>query len=239
MKDSSSKVISVAGRRAYLSAIQNYWPEVLEALQTDIAPRYEKIWTDHPKINNPSNQLQRSVAIRDAMHGSEFMSQLEYWAHRFSMKDEWLKEIAIDTIFMHRELETPAGLWSWVEMRLEFLSPGGEFKPTLKDATWSPDENRSALAPGETWDSFNDRMRTQFYKQLSLYRNESKKRHGLGTASMKRHAEWAVRYQKGENAKDIAMEIQARYEDRDQAVYKAIARFAKNIGLTLEKRRRA
>jgi hypothetical protein len=85
---------------------------------------------------------------------------------------------------------------------------------------------------------FQERIGAQINGQLAHYRRDCKRRSSTSKPELTRDAQWTVRYQRGDRAKDIAGGLFRGYQQPEQAVYRAIKRFAKGIGLTLRSRRR-
>ncbi|MEO8097869.1 MAG: hypothetical protein ABI811_09220 [Acidobacteriota bacterium] len=81
-------------------------------------------------------------------------------------------------------------------------------------------------------------MQRDFTKELTLYKQTITARLGVGRHDrIKQEAEWTVRWQKGESIVQIANAVDIGTQaDPEQAIYRAIQRFAKGIGLTLRKK---
>ncbi len=157
---------------------------------------------------------------------------LQAWADRFRITDSWILEAALDTlsIFSPRQ---PGGIdreWAW---RYNTRGFHPNFKPTLETNVWYPPEHGWQ----ESWDAFKDRMESQFSTQLASYRRMVESKFGIGKEMMVRDAEWTVRYQKGESAIEIAESAALiGYADPEQAIFKAISKFATSISLRLRRR---
>jgi hypothetical protein len=81
-------------------------------------------------------------------------------------------------------------------------------------------------------------MESQFKSQLGQYRRTIEHRFSVGREKIVfRDAGWTARCQKGETAIEIAgSEDDIGLKDPEQAVFRAISRFSKSIGLNLRRR---
>jgi hypothetical protein len=229
-KDSPGETSNIPGRLAYLKALNRHWPEVLEDLREVHSASYAHLWKDKPEIpsNTISAGLEWTDSVRREILSRDSIKILDRWARSFALSDRWIKSAAVETMLWHYSARSESARWIWFYM-LPHRSMNPPFATNLKDNIWNP---------SEPWEAFAKRIRYQTNQQLSQYRSESNQRYGTFKTKMKRDAGWTVRYQRGEHAKDIAEELYRGYEEPAQAVYRAIERFAKAIGLTLPNRRR-
>ena len=221
---------NIPGRVAYLRALNAEWPEVLEELRDDVAPKYADLWKDMPAA--PSNSLSLSfieneikilAKIKDEINSNPYWRR---WMRTFAIKDEWILDAALETIsWNYSSKDTTAG-WFWL------------YVPETRNPVFSPTFDHNLWIPSEPWASFGKRIRAQISGQLSQYRRDCNRRTGTSKPELKRDAIWTVRYQKGVLAREMAEELREGYEEPEQAVYRAIDRFAKSIGLTLRNHRR-
>jgi len=225
--DSPAEANNIPGRFAYLKALNRLRPEVLQKLRDDVAPKYADLWTDVPEFQSNTiglDRMSRLVSLEDEMRTPRSMSILSGWAREFKVRDKWIFDAAVNTIIWNYSYSSVKRRWFWLPPD----SPNPPFSPTIRDEWY----------PSEPWGKFKERIGAQINSQLAQYRSDCKKRNNTSKPELKRDAEWTVRYQRGERAKDIAAELSRRYEQPAQAVYRAIDRFAKEIGLTLSSRRR-
>lgn len=236
-----TREINQSGRTVYFYALGELWPEPLNNLMDSVAPQFASLWKDRPIINNNSlsGHSEWYALLTSRLRHPTQQAKLALWSRAFSMSDEWIIDAAVNTILYHYEAHDgtlmKTGDWIWVYIPPYLRIP---FEPSLNNAAWSPSpSNISQLGLGETWGGFSGRMRRQFEAELKAYRQKVITRRGLRKQSISRDAEWTVRYQRGEKAKDIAADLTGPYRDHGQAVFRAISRFAQDIGLTLTRRR--
>ena len=221
---------NVTGRAAYLKALQREWPEALRALQNDVFPLVAYLWKD--KAKQPA-QLDFSIEnipeFLEVTRSEEVAKALRYWARDFSVSDEWMLNVARFTIFLNGEnLNNYQGDWrGWVDWPPIAQRP---MEVKLIGRLWIPPEQGGF----ETWEEFTERLNAQLKEQLLRYRKQTSLYYGTPKENMDRDAGWTVRYQKGERAFTIAEGL-IRHGDPEQAVYRAVERFAGSIGLTLPK----
>jgi len=233
-KDSPELTGNIPGRLAYLKALNRHWPEVLEELREVHSASYAHLWKDKPEIpsNSVSAGLEWTDRVRREILSRDSIKILDRWARSFALSDRWIKSAAVDTMFWNYSAGSESARWNWFYM-LPYKSMNPPFATNLKDNIWNP---------SEPWEAFAKRIRNQINHQLSRYRSGSHQRYGTFKTKLKRDAGWTVRYQKGERAMDIAFamapEVYRDLGDPEQAVFRAIERFAKDIGLTLPSRRR-
>ena len=225
MKDSPDETGNIPGRLAYLKAFDHLWPEALQELRDEVAPKFAHLWNDMP--DSPSNRIPlermgRLASIEDEMRSLSSMMILRRWARGFEIRDQWIFDAAVDTILWHYDTGNVNGPWFWFP--LESRNP--PFNPTIS-GTWYP---------SESWGEFQERIGAQINGQLAHYRRDCKRRSSTSKPELTRDAQWTVRYQRGNRAKDIAAGLFRGYQQPEQAVYRAIKRFAKDIGLTLRSR---
>jgi hypothetical protein len=169
----------------------------------------------------------------------ELVAALTNWGRQFKITDDWIFQAALETMFVYHPAVDPTPLirpraedWYWI-----YAPKGGTplFSPMLTQRVWYSHPHPS----NEHWEQFKQRMESEFRKQLTAYRRSIERIFGTGkSATLSRDAEWTVRYQKGEPAHEIAGSLTGRYRDREQAVYRAIERFAAAIDLNLGKTKR-
>lgn len=226
-KDSPDDHYNIPGRLAYLKALNRLWREALQELRDEVAPKFAHLWKDMPDRTPNiiySERTKRVISIENEMHSPSSMLTLRRWARGFQIRDKWILDAAAEAILWHYDTGNVRGRWFW-------LSPDStnlEFSLTIS-------ETRHL---SESWERFQKRIRALVNRQLAQYRIECNKRSGTFKTQVDRDAEWTVRYQKGERAKDIAAELFRGYEEPAQTVYRAVERFARDIGLTLPNRRR-
>ena len=165
----------------------------------------------------------------------ELLKALQAWAAQFRITEDWILQAALDTLQVHSERpgrfglakpQEPEQAWFW------FYAPIGQdprFHPefAFNDSIWSPPQD---------WKIFRSRLLKQFASQLEDYRRATEAKF-KARDNLARDAEWTARYQKGEQAFEIAFDVEG-FEDREQTVYRAVERFAASIGLNLRKIRR-
>jgi len=159
------------------------------------------------------------------------------WGAEFNITEAWIFESALDMLLAYFQLGDDPGsdaegyrLW-WYRSRGFHAG----FEPKFSQNVWYPPKG----GWHESWEDFRSRMNAEFRQQLSEYKryvevkfSTEKEEHLL-----RRDAEWTVRYQKGESAAEIVQTIDiGSLDDPEQAVFRAIDRFAKSIGLNLRKR---
>jgi len=230
----SSKLPNAAARDVYLRALQQKWPDVLHALQDDVFSRLVELWPD--RLAADLSLYSAKFRQFDEAFGDKTLDRaLRLWAKSFSIEDKWMLQSARATMYMYgvswRDPQLPWTGWSNAGPQHLTLRP--TFDLNISDC-WMPPE----FGGSETWDTFSDRMRSEFNYGLARYRKRQSEHFGVLKDNAERDARWTVRYQKGELATEIAETLSGPYEDSSQAVWKAIDRFAKDIGLTLRKARR-
>lgn len=225
---------SLSGQRAYLSALNKHWPELLESLKSDVAPTYRTPW-DTNADGVKSGIRETWHLLRSNPRRIGLLRVMEQWADRFRITETWILDSALDTLFIYcPENRIPGMIGAWTFWRLLPNGPQAHFEPRLQKSHWYPSPN---AWPGESWDSFKKRMESQFRTQLAEYRRVVEDRFGTGKEMIPRDAEWTVRYQRGESAIEIAESADLiGYEDPEQAVFKAISKFARSIHLNLRRR---
>jgi len=231
----SSKIINLRGRSAYIYALEKKWPETLTTLRDRIGPIYEPKWHVYDG-DKKIGILESWDRLTKDEERKELYAKLKEWAQEFFIKDEWLLDAALDTLFHGDPRTTIASGTGPKQYHWNYYSRGfhGLFEPALERNVWYPPEHGWQ----EDWDAFRSRMSKQFNRQLSEYRKFVMGRLvGGGDEQHARDATWAVLYNKGVRAIDIAAQTDLiGYKDSEDAVFKAIQRFARGIDLTLRKR---
>ena len=219
-------------------ALRKHWPELLDALRADVLPKYQPEWS-------PGDETQKEKMVMfESWHylqkdsaRLELVKALQDWAMQFRITEGWILQVALDTVQGYSAYtNSPLGFarpkgsesaWFWL------YAPRGypAFQPRF---AYKAGEN--VWYPREEWKTFKHRLLSQFADQLEDYRRIVRVRSEV-TANLARDAEWTARYQKGETAIDIAFGM-TRYRDSEQAVYRAVERFALAIGLNLRKTHR-
>ena len=170
--------------------------------------------------------------LKSQSERAPLLSALETWAASFRVTEIWIFEAALDTLSTY-SLRQPGAIereWLWRYNPRGFHPP---FTPILENSVWYPPER----GWHEPWDAFKRRIESQFSNQLAAYRRMVESKFGIGKEMMARDAAWAVRYQKGESAIEIAESAGLiGYADPEQAVFKAINKFAASISLKLKRR---
>jgi len=170
---------------------------------------------------------------------------LQQWAERFRITEDWIFETALETLLIYyprpgpldsmlprvpkRDLNEP---WLWRYRPMGFHP---RFKPTFVGDFWYPPQHGWS----ESWDDFKRRMESQLSTQLIQYRHTVETSFAIGKKeTLQRDAEWTARYQRGDSAIDIAESKEWNVQDPEQAIFRAVSRFAKSIGLILRRRGR-
>ncbi len=166
------------------------------------------------------------IALRNAF---------EKWADNFRISEDWIIQAALNTLQGFADfddmpftlaIEIRRSEWFWL------YYPSGSyphFHPLIRDSLWSPQGS-------EAWDVFRRRMESQFKRQLTQYRKNIEVALGVNKfGTLRRDAEWTARYHKGEAAHEIATALTGPYKDKEQAVYRSVERFARQIGLNIRK----
>jgi hypothetical protein len=224
----------IVARQAYFMALRAHWPEVLNSLRADVSPKYGPRWHEgggERRIVHESWETLHSDPAR-----KELLTAFQNWAGRFRIREDWIIQTALDTLqnysdFTPTPLVRPEGNqdWFWLYM------PAGQdprFLPTFDANVWYPPKNGQM----EVWHEFKCRMKSQFKKRLEEYRRMMESMYGARKDNSIRDAEWTARYQKGDAAFEIATGLTGY--DPEQAVYRAVARFASIIGLKLRQNRK-
>ena len=178
------------------------------------------------------------------------------WLQTHNVLDQWLADVAAETITRwSKEPESPAAnlvsgyLWfgcvHWPEADLKYR----RFAPRFKDPSpifKGPDNLnemlrmpldklvasvRLSFRDSESLEDFRRRMEKQFQAQLKAYLARLQRRKSQTRA----HADWAALKFAGKSYPEIARTELAKspHRDAEQAVRKAVLRFAGSIGLTL------
>ena len=224
--------ISLEGRRAYLTAPEKHWPEVLGALRRDVLPHFEPI----PVLSNGTAFVLESwQECQAAVNRSELAMALKLWGDAFLISDDWIFDAALETLATNcpqlRRPQMRDEAWRWFFGSRE-SHPG--FDPQLNKAYWFPPRGGWP----ESWKEFKHRMERQFRTQLLQYKHAVETRLGVDREKqILKLAVLAVRWQKGESISQIVQTIHiGQQADPEQATYRAIQRFSKSIGLKLRKR---
>jgi hypothetical protein len=231
------------GRCEYLMALQIHYPDFWRSLKTEVADRCEHF---------------------DRNHSDEIDALFRQWGESHHIIDLWLQDACWQTVctWTHYPPEFLLGpdhegwfIYVPNEPVLPYFSPVVTdsrplFKAPISDAKsgnlhmrrfhdlWTRAEDR------ETPEEFESRMLNQFLAQLQeyvrFYRRRLSKR-----VKMQDHAAWAALMMSGKKPSEIAAQwpgMQARtrdgafrYANPERAVYMGAIRFAKEIGLTLQK----
>jgi len=241
-------------RQAYFMALRKYWPELLDSLRENALPKYRPHWLPFTaavvigdverdatlsRLNAKDGmfQLESWDALQNDSERTELLKSLQEWGARFRITEAWIFQVALDTLQGYSAYpDTPIGFarpkgsegaWFWLYVP---RNPFSTFEPKfskLGEDVWFPQQD---------WKVFRTRLLADFTSQLEAYRRMAEKRF-KATDNLTRDAEWTARYQKGETAIDIASGLK-RYKDSEQAVYRAVDRFALAIGLNLRKTHR-
>jgi len=224
-------------RQAYFTALRKHWPELLESLRKNVLPKYRpRYWPGDEEMRvlfESWDELQKDAERR------ELLNAIQDWATHFRITEPWIFQTALDTLQGYSAYpNTPMGFaipkgserdWFWL------YAPRDEypvFRPQFALGSgvhiWSPRQ--------EDWQSFRNRLTRYFTTQLNEYRRAVETRF-TASDNLARDAEWTARYQKGEQAFEIAFGMTG-YDDCEQMVYRAVDRFATSIGLNLRKLRR-
>lgn len=228
----SSKIPNTAARGAYLEILQSVWPEVLRSLHHDVFLRLVRSW--------PSRLEQNTGLVTGPMHEfqtameGEAGDALELWARAFFIEDQWLLSSARMTLYMYGMIQRDATkeFPGWVQAPPRDMDQFGAFEFAVSQI-WIP-KDRGGIS---TWADFSKKIRDDLDKALKIYRKAQTAHWGVLRDNTERHARWTAMYQKGIAAIEIAKELPSPYEDPSQAVWKAISRFAEDIGLTLRQNR--
>jgi len=243
----------IKARQAYFMALRKHWPELLDSLRENVLPKYRPRWlpfTAGVAIGDAERDAALShLNAKDGMFGfeswdalqndserTELLKSLEEWGARFRITEAWIFQAALDTLQGYSDYpDTPMGYarpkgserqWFWLYAP---RTPPPAFQPQLA-------RGESIWFPQEDWKTFRKRLMVRFAAQLEDYRHAVELR-VKAQANLTRDAEWTARYQKGGQAFEIAVGVR-RYRDVEQAVYRAVERFASAIGLNLRKIRR-
>jgi hypothetical protein len=226
------ELISILGRQEYFWALQDLWPDVLEALHHGVFPVYEPIWHQMeggrrvPIGEGSWEELKK----RDERH--LLQSAIEEWADQYSIVETWVFEAALDTLLTYYLGSEPLEAWLWR------YNPRGYhplFEPRFSQNVWYP----SSRGWPESWEAFKKRMQSEFAKQLVAYRRMVETKFAIGKEEhLDRDARWTVLYRKGQSVRVISNQANLKcYSDPEQAVFRAIERFARLIGLDLTRRK--
>jgi hypothetical protein len=206
----------------------------LSALQDDVFPRLIELWTER-LTDAPGLYSIKYTQFYEALRDKELDRALTLWAKDFSIEDKWMLENAHTTMYMYGAIwKDPRARWTgWIQAGPQHLTLRPTFDVTISDL-WTPPEYGGL----ETWNQFSNRVRSRLNQTLAQYRKRQSEHFGVLKDNARRDAGWTVRYQKGTSATEIAKELPSVYGDPEQTAWKAIDRFAKDIGLTLRQTRR-
>jgi hypothetical protein len=221
-------------------ALRKHWPELLDSLRTNILPKYQPRWSRFKNAEGGMWLFESWDHLRgEDEERLELLKALQDWAAQWRITEDWIIQTALDTLQGYSAYPNtpmsparPKGsdsAWFWM------------YAPRGPDPAFQPQLDYSKLRgnvwyPQEDWKIFKTRQLAHFAAQLEDYRREVERRFGA-RGNLTRDAEWTARYQKGETAIDIAFDMK-RYRDSEQAVYRAVERFALTIGLNLRKTHR-
>ena len=211
----------------YLEALDLYWPEMLAALRRDVYPLY----TPPPGIAQLGPMLDAYIRVEHDPSMVSFRERLMYWAEHFHVRNPWLLDAALTTMYWASRMEQVSNCWdAW----LYFAEGIPVFRPHLDSEIWVPQEHGGR----ESWEQFSARFTSDLARQLSEYRYAMSQRYGIASTQTRTHAHWTVLFQKGDSAVTIARSLSIRYTNPVETVKRAITRFASGIDLTLRTRRR-
>lgn len=171
---------------------------------------------------------------------AELVAKLRDWASRFDITEDWLFTAALFTLETYAP-DNPSTYQCYPE-RYATTKWVWHYRPTVRvkpfTANFGHDSHWQTGAK-ESWETFRRRMQIKFNQQLTEYRATIEA--AIDTTQSDNfvtHAEWTVRYLKGEQAQQIGDEIYRKYSDPSNTVYRSIDRFARRIGLNLNTKRR-
>jgi hypothetical protein len=186
-------------------------------------------------------------------------SRVKPWLTDHHIKDPWLRMALFQTMFAwEQDPDGPNARvddeYLWFHYDALGMNNFPDFKPKLIDPfpTFSYDSNipRTALFTQpfkqvrqmisahktEPLDSFERRMTAQFTRQLKQYTNRLTGMMNYGTNPERwRDAKWTALVFTGETRAAIARGLR-KYDDAENAVARAVTRFAKAIDLSLPRR---
>ena len=250
------------GRYLFKQALRKETPGVLKSLADDVLPAYLAITPEiarqsykpaiHPTVHARSsgfiaaidgNQLPLywwsiQAGTNESLEAAELKSKLWKWAERFHLSDEWLLDVAAQTLYFWRERKDQNEIGSsWGHLPTQVFSSIGldECEFELPADAWDLDT--------EQWEEFETRVTEELLSRLAAYKERILSLaidRGYERAPIiknEEHFRWLALYQvQGSSPKDIAnhfrIEIRSA-ENIQNTVLKAVRQKAKLISLTL------
>ena len=204
--------VNFRGRFIYLEATVTHWPALLRSLPLiDTSLPAE---SRCPDSIAELSQLPEFDEVREAI--------LE-WARQYGVKDAWLMDAAVQTVFKGPSRER----WHYIPSEL----PIHEFAVTF--GTWLPMPFQG-LDP-VTWSEFRKTATATFNRRLKEYHQAVEKTWGVDRPSLEQHAAWTVMWQRGKSAEQIRRYLArgSKPTVTETNIYMAVQGFGKDIGLTL------
>ena len=247
-------------RYLFKQALRKETPEVLESLAEDVLPAYRAITpeiarqsykpairpTVHvvlPASSQPidGNQMPLfwwsiEAGAGESPEAAELKSKLWKWAERFHLTDEWLLDVAAQTLYSWRDPnnKTIGANWGHLPTQVFGSISVDECKFEIADIGWDVEV--------EPWQTFEARITKQFQSQLREQMLMLAEEQGYEPAPQirnKKHFDWLAMYQVcGFSPKDVANHFQIetrRALNVQNTVWKAIEEKAAQISLTLRK----
>jgi hypothetical protein len=227
-----------AYQKAFLKAIRQYTPEVLERLRDELMPRY----SSPALFAAASARLKSKIPPRTppvpAADFADFKAALDSWAEQFRLGDRWLREIAVLTL--DRWKACPADLatlnWAGLLFRPTPLSLDREL--TFSDPGW--------LVESERWPEFAARVDEAFKQRLQEYRfsiEDQTSEFGVSAPpqiKQPEHYRWLALYQVRRMSPAQIADTMSDDEQTiiENTVLKAVGKTAGLIGLTLREPRK-
>jgi len=203
--------INFRARFEYLEATVKHWPELLSSLPPiDISPQVGSRWPGTiAELNQLPDYEETAEGILD-------------WARKHGIKDAWLMDAAVQTVFEEPSLER----WHYIAPEL----PIQEFAVTF--GIWFPMPYMGSSPV--TWAEFRKTATATFNRKLKEYHQAVEKTWGVDRPSLEQHAAWTVMWQRGKSAEQIRRYLaRSKHTVSETNIYMAVQRFAKEIGLTL------
>jgi hypothetical protein len=194
-------------RNLFLIAIQEVAPEVLQWLRDQVLPLYNLKPLD-PKLCH--------VSLEDAklFLPDELWRELQAWAEKFNLREDWLLEQAIDTLAVWRVC--PALTQEPIEWGVYGRGGGYMLPETHEDrrlkfecAGWSPTIERRDKARARIMAEFEAHLGAYLERlgqvaEQARFRQASEKRKRFGDDELT-HFKWLVSYQvRGHSHREIA-----------------------------------
>ncbi len=222
--EENSKTYNELGRCEFLVALKAHFPQFGDSLKMLVLEHYQ--------------QCSRE----------DFLKLFNHWCTSANVVDVWLRDLCLQTACFWFEGRFSV-VWAYYpnDPVIQYFRPVfSDLRPYVKPHPKMKDDLGSgrfwdAFAPPEyreDLDDFERRMQAQFSKQLRRYTRSIKARLAINKPQTTTHAAWTALMMSGRSAgwvwRNWPQAEMRKYSEPERAIYHAVKRFAREIGLTLQ-----